>query len=144
MLFKCYLKITQHRVWLWKHRGLEWSWEERRAKKNTLSSGLLIWVLDLTARHWIKKISHMGAFSLPKKIPQLRPILVTFSKMWPILVSFFEFVSDFGLAPETFFGHGFGQKIQRCQCHKNLWNETIEFHRICFWNLSKIMFYKKN
>ena len=32
--------------------------------------------------------------------------------MWPILVSFFEFVSDFGLAPETFFGHGFGQKIQ--------------------------------
>ena len=54
----------------------------------------------------------MGAFSLPKKVPQLRPILVTFSKMWPILVSFFEFVSDFGLAPETFFGHGFGQKIQ--------------------------------
>ena len=49
---------------------------------------------------------------MPKKVPQLRPILVTFSKMWPILVSFFEFVSDFGLAPETFFGHGFGQKIQ--------------------------------
>lgn len=46
----------------------------------------------------------MGAFPWPWKVAKLRPILATFLKMWPILVSFYAFVLDFGLENVTKFG----------------------------------------
>ena len=56
----------------------------------------------------MKNSAQMGAFPSPKNVTQLRPILDTFSKMRPILVSFSTFVFDFGLDPGSFFGYAFG------------------------------------
>ena len=53
-----------------------------------------------------------GTFSCPKKVWQLGPIVGLFSKSWSIVVSFYTFLADFGIAPETPFWLRFWQEFK--------------------------------